>query len=70
MTATTPEQPLIAGAGAAADNNTGGQSRERAKQHPTRQEFTAWLIASCERQGIPVTVTDPSTLAAIATLLR
>ncbi|WP_343577699.1 hypothetical protein [Mycobacterium sp.] len=35
-----------------------------------RPEFTAWLIASCERQALPVTVTDPSTLAAIATLLR
>jgi hypothetical protein len=35
-----------------------------------RPEFTAWLTASCERQALPVTVTDPTTLAAIATLLR
>lgn len=70
MTATTPHQPLTAAAGVAAENNTDGQSRGHAKRHPIRQEFTAWLIASCQRQGIPVTVTDPSTLAAIATLLH
>jgi hypothetical protein len=35
-----------------------------------RGEFTAWLIASCERQDVPVTITDPTALAAIATLLR
>ncbi|ETZ72422.1 MULTISPECIES: hypothetical protein [Mycobacteriaceae] len=35
-----------------------------------RPEFIAWLTASCERQNLAVTVTDPTTLAAIATLLR
>jgi hypothetical protein len=35
-----------------------------------RDEFTAWLTASCQRQALPVTVTDPTTLAAVATLLR
>lgn len=35
-----------------------------------RDEFTAWLTASCQRQGVPVTITDPTALAAIATLLR
>lgn len=70
MTATTPDQPLLAKAGVAADNNTDGQSRQHAKRHPTRQEFNAWLTASCERQGLSVTITDPHTLAAIATLLR
>jgi len=35
-----------------------------------REDFTAWLTASCERQSLPVTITDPSTLAAVATLLH
>lgn len=35
-----------------------------------RDEFTKWLVASCERQDLPVTITDPTLLAAIATLLR
>jgi hypothetical protein len=34
-----------------------------------RPEFIAWLTASCERQGLPVTVTDPAVIARIATLL-
>lgn len=32
-------------------------------------EFTAWLTASCERQGVPVTVTDPAVMTKVATLL-
>lgn len=32
-------------------------------------EFIAWLTASCERQNLPVTVTDPTVIARIATLL-
>ena len=35
-----------------------------------RDEFTAWLSASCERQALPVIITDPTALTAIATLLR
>lgn len=35
-----------------------------------RAEFTAWLTASCERQGVPVTVTDPGVLGQVAVLLR
>lgn len=31
-------------------------------------EFTAWLRASCERQGVPVTVTDPAVIAQVVTL--
>jgi hypothetical protein len=34
-----------------------------------RSEFIAWLTASCERQNVPVTVTDPTVIARIATLL-
>ncbi|KEF99087.1 hypothetical protein K883_02094 [Mycobacterium sp. TKK-01-0059] len=34
-----------------------------------RPEFTAWLTASCQRQGLPVTITDPIVIDRIATLL-
>ncbi|WP_457062220.1 hypothetical protein [Mycobacteroides abscessus] len=34
-----------------------------------RTEFTAWLQASCERQGVPLTITDPATITQVATLL-
>ncbi|GLV09204.1 MULTISPECIES: hypothetical protein [Mycobacterium] len=34
-----------------------------------RPEFIAWLTASCERQGLSVTVTDPAVIARIATLI-
>ncbi|MBL3749880.1 hypothetical protein [Mycobacteroides abscessus] len=34
-----------------------------------RPEFIAWLTASCERHDVPVTVTDPTVIARIATLL-
>ena len=34
-----------------------------------RPEFIAWLTASCQRQGLPVTITDPTVIARIATLL-
>jgi hypothetical protein len=36
----------------------------------SREEFTAWLVDSCERQQLAVTITNPSVLADIATLLR
>ncbi|MCW2651648.1 MAG: hypothetical protein QOE41_1482 [Mycobacterium sp.] len=35
----------------------------------TRAEFTAWLAASCERQGVPLIVTDPTVIAHVATVL-
>ena len=35
-----------------------------------REEFIAWLTASCQRQALPVTITDPTVLAAVAALLR
>lgn len=34
-----------------------------------RPEFTAWLTASCQRQDLPVTITDPIVIEKIATLL-
>ena len=34
-----------------------------------RPEFIAWLTASCERQDLPVTITDPTVIERIATLL-
>jgi hypothetical protein len=34
-----------------------------------REEFTAWLVESCERQQLPVTITNPAVLSEIATLL-
>lgn len=33
-----------------------------------RAEFTAWLTASCERQGVPVTITDPIVITQVITL--
>lgn len=36
----------------------------------SREEFTAWLVDSCERQHLAVTITNPAVLADIATLLR
>lgn len=36
----------------------------------SREEFTAWLVQSCERQQLAVTITNPAVLADIATLLR
>ena len=51
-------------------------AREAAKHHAaqsqlsyTREEFTAWLTASCERYGVPLTVADPIVIAHVATLL-
>jgi hypothetical protein len=34
------------------------------------EEFTTWLVQSCERQQVAVTITNPAVLADIATLLR
>lgn len=34
------------------------------------EEFIAWLVDSCERQHVAVTITNPGVLADIATLLR
>ncbi|SHY54064.1 Uncharacterised protein [Mycobacteroides abscessus subsp. bolletii] len=34
-----------------------------------RAEFTTWLAASCERQGVPLTITDPTVIAQVATVV-
>jgi hypothetical protein len=69
MTATAPDQRA---ATTSVDEQpvTGAHSHHCGQCRRAREEFTAWLTASCERQALPVTVTDPATLAAIATLLR
>lgn len=70
MTATTPGQAINTGAGGAPEDSTDQQSHHHATCLMAREDFTAWLTASCERQSLPVTITDPSTLAAVATLLH
>jgi hypothetical protein len=35
----------------------------------TREEFAAWLTASCEHQGVPLIVTDPVVIARIGAVL-
>jgi hypothetical protein len=61
---------------AAINTPVAGQHMTR-KRSPNRgecatgpDEFTAWLTASCQRQSLPVIITDPTVLAAIAALLR
>lgn len=34
-----------------------------------RGEFTAWLTASCQSQGVPVIISDPSVIEQVAVLL-
>ncbi|GFP47341.1 hypothetical protein LAUMK42_00680 [Mycobacterium persicum] len=49
------------------------QAHATDRQHEksySRDEFTAWLVQSCERQQVPVTITNPAVLADIAILLR
>jgi len=70
MTATTPNQVAEATTDVAAVGNTDGPSPNHATCQTAREEFTAWLTASCQRQGLPVVVNDATTLAAIATLLQ
>ena len=36
----------------------------------SRDEFTQWLTESCQRQHLPITITNPTLLASIAALLR
>lgn len=35
----------------------------------SRDEIRAWLVASCEAQGVPVTVDDPATVRDVVVLL-
>ncbi|QUD85919.1 hypothetical protein J8M97_25380 [Gordonia polyisoprenivorans] len=32
--------------------------------------FRAWLTESCQRQGVPLTITDPAIINQIAVLLK
>lgn len=51
-----------------ADDSMGRNHPDGLQLHE-RPEFIAWLTASCERNNVPVTVTDPTIIARIATLL-
>lgn len=51
-----------------ADDSTGRNHPDGLQLHES-PEFIAWLTASCERNNVPVTVTDPAVIARIATLL-
>ena len=35
----------------------------------SREEFAAWVAASCERSGVPVFVTDPAALVQVGRLV-
>lgn len=35
----------------------------------TREQVEAWVNSSCERQGVPVVVSDPSVVARVVVLL-
>ncbi len=70
MTATRTNHAATTNDGLVVHDITLGQSRRHTESPVGRDEFTAWLTASCRRQGVPVTITDPTLLAAIATLLR
>ncbi|ORB48048.1 hypothetical protein [Mycobacterium persicum] len=52
-----------------ADTTDTGNNGDQPVPLHERPEFIAWLTASCERQNLPVTVTDPAVIARIATLL-
>ncbi|QZA10331.1 hypothetical protein K3U94_14260 [Mycolicibacter heraklionensis] len=49
-------------------SDTGNKSNRVVPLHE-RAEFVAWLMASCQEQQVPVTVTDPAVIARIAVLL-
>lgn len=49
--------------------DTAGSSDSGVAPLHERPEFIAWLTASCERHDVPVTVTDPTVINRIATLL-
>lgn len=35
----------------------------------SREQVAAWVRGSCERQGVPVVVTDPGVVASVVMLL-
>ena len=70
MTAATPTRHCATPQRLAAQRKSDQRSRDHTGYPATREEFTAWLTASCQRQALPVTISDPATLAAVATLLH
>lgn len=71
VTAIPTDQKTVASSkGVGAQGVTHRQGRTHTHCPPSREEFTAWLAASCQRQNLPVTITDPTALAAVAALLR
>ena len=70
MTAATPNQTVATQTSIGAQDITRGQSHDSGKCPAAGDQFTAWLTASCQRQALPVTITDPTTLATVAALLR
>lgn len=46
-----------------------GQPTTPSAPTPDGAAFTAWLTASCERQGVPVTIRDPGIITQVAALL-
>lgn len=49
-------------------SDTGNNSDQPVPLHE-RPEFIAWLSESCHAQDVPVTVTDPTVIGRVATLL-
>lgn len=49
-------------------SDTGNTSGQPVPLHE-RPEFIAWLTESCHTQNVPVTVTDPTVIGRVATLL-
>jgi hypothetical protein len=70
MTTTGADQTVADHQRGAARSITSARAGNHAERRPDRDEFTAWLRASCQRQGLPVTITDPAVLSAVAALLR
>jgi hypothetical protein len=46
-----------------------GADSDRWERSWTREEFTRWLLASCQRQGVPVVMRDAATVRTVLTLL-
>jgi hypothetical protein len=67
---TTSAEPTVSERKSAAAQNVPSYRHNGHPDGTGRDEFIAWLTASCQRQDVPVIITDPTALAAIATLLR
>lgn len=51
------------------DENPGCRARAAGPDGQTDPAVVAWVVASCERQGVPVKVTDTAVLARVGILL-